>query len=196
MRGGWFNSARQPLSAITRKGFSGKVTPNRRHLASRKPNHPPFKRMLTLLITLIYAAVTAAAVLVHYEMLTRMAALLPRAAWIKRRLLLFSVFGALIAHIISIWIFAAAYYLLIADGRFGHITIATDPTTPFTNTLYNCLYFSIVNYTSLGYGDLVPRGHLGTLAGLEALTGLVLIAWTASFLFAQMRVSRRVDGDG
>ena len=57
----------------------------------------------------------------------------------------------------------------------------------------NCLYFSIVNYTYLGYGDLVPHRHCAPLDGLKTMTGLLLIAWTASFLFAQMR--RYWDGD-
>ena len=151
--------------------------------------------MIALLAVLIDATLIAAVVLVHYEILTRMSILLSRAALKKRRQLLLSVFGSLIAHLISIWIFAVAYYLLIASGNFGHIEIAADPDAPFVNTLFNCLYFSIVSYTSLGYGDLVPHDHLGTLAGLEALTGLVLIAWTASFIFMQMERGWHVETD-
>ena len=49
------------------------------------------------------------------------------------------------------------------------------------------MYFSIVNYTSLGYGDLVPVGSLRILCGVEALTGLVLIDWTASFTYVEMQ---------
>lgn len=49
-----------------------------------------------------------------------------------------------------------------------------------------CAYFSFSNYSSLGYGDLVPSGPLRFMAGMEALTGLVLIGWTASFMYSQM----------
>jgi hypothetical protein len=48
------------------------------------------------------------------------------------------------------------------------------------------MYFSTVNYTSLGVGDVVPVGNMRQLASLEAVTGLVMIAWTASFSFVQM----------
>ncbi|HZK14381.1 MAG TPA: potassium channel family protein, partial [Desulfobaccales bacterium] len=48
-------------------------------------------------------------------------------------------------------------------------------------------YFSLANYTSLGYGDLVPSGPLRFMAGMEALTGLVLIGWTAAFMYLEMR---------
>ncbi len=48
-------------------------------------------------------------------------------------------------------------------------------------------YFSTLTYTSLGFGDIVPLGVAGRLARSEALTGLVLIAWTASFTYFEMR---------
>ena len=51
------------------------------------------------------------------------------------------------------------------------------------------LYFSVVCYSSLGFGDLVPHGRLRLLAGTEALTGLLAVAWTASvgFIVLQRR---------
>ena len=47
-------------------------------------------------------------------------------------------------------------------------------------------YFSIVSYTSLGLGDVFPHGHVRFLTGLEALNGLMLIAWSASFAYLAM----------
>lgn len=49
-----------------------------------------------------------------------------------------------------------------------------------------CLYFSAETYTSLGYGDVVPGGALRLLAGMEALNGLLLIGWSASFIYIAM----------
>ena len=37
-------------------------------------------------------------------------------------------------------------------------------------------YFSLVNYTSLGLGDIYPTGHSRFLAGLESLNGFLLIS--------------------
>ncbi|VCU62298.1 hypothetical protein PEPIB2_93 (plasmid) [Tritonibacter mobilis] len=54
------------------------------------------------------------------------------------------------------------------------------------NDALDYLYYSAVIYTSLGIGDIVPTGHLRFLTGVEALNGLLLIAWSASFLFATM----------
>jgi hypothetical protein len=38
----------------------------------------------------------------------------------------------------------------------------------------------------LGYGDVVPHGPLRLLAGVEALTGLLMIGWSASFTYVSM----------
>jgi hypothetical protein len=56
----------------------------------------------------------------------------------------------------------------------------------FDGSLLDCVYFSFTNYTSLGYGDVEPLGDIRFTAGLESLTGLVLIGWTASFLYVEM----------
>ncbi len=48
------------------------------------------------------------------------------------------------------------------------------------------LYFSAEAYTSLGLGDVTPYGSARLLAGVEALNGLLLIAWSASFLYLEM----------
>ena len=50
----------------------------------------------------------------------------------------------------------------------------------------DCVYYSFVTYTTLGFGDLIPTGPLRFLTGIESLTGLVLITWTASCIYLQM----------
>ena len=47
-------------------------------------------------------------------------------------------------------------------------------------------YFSLVSYTSLGLGDIVPTGHLRLVAGVEALNGFLLISCSAAYLFLFM----------
>ena len=48
------------------------------------------------------------------------------------------------------------------------------------------LYFSLETYSSLGYGDIVPSGTLRMMAGAEALNGLLLIGWSASYAHIAM----------
>jgi len=57
--------------------------------------------------------------------------------------------------------------------------------------------FSAETYTSLGLGDIRPVGVLRLLAGTETLTGLILIAWSASFTYLAMsRFWRAGNGNG
>ena len=62
-------------------------------------------------------------------------------------------------------------------------------------TLAEIVYFSGSVYTSLGFGDIVPVNSGRFLVVIEAVTGLVLIAWTASFTFYQMREHWMEDED-
>ncbi|MCA9451483.1 MAG: two pore domain potassium channel family protein, partial [Nitrospira sp.] len=54
-----------------------------------------------------------------------------------------------------------------------------------------CVYYSFVTHTTLGFGDLIPTGPLRFLTGIESLTGLVLITWTASCIYLQMETLHR-----
>jgi hypothetical protein len=40
---------------------------------------------------------------------------------------------------------------------------------------------------TLGFGAIAPIGDLRYLTGIESLTVLVLITWTASFLYIEMQ---------
>ena len=88
---------------------------------------------------------------------------------------------ALIAHALEVWIFAVAYYAMHHSEAWGGLS------GNFNGTLTDAAYFSFTTYTTLGFGDIEPTGHLRFLAGIESLTGLVLITWTASFLYLEMR---------
>ena len=56
-----------------------------------------------------------------------------------------------------------------------------------TYDIINYVYYSSVTYTSLGYGDMVPIGNIRFITAAETITGLVLIAWTASFAYFHMQ---------
>lgn len=134
-----------------------------------------------LSVTLVNMLVVVVAVIIHYECLLRLNEWLPRLkVWIRFRIVM-GVFGALIAHAVEVWCFALAYYLMIRSGEWGSLQ------GHFDGSFMDCVYFSFTTYTTIGFGDISPLGHLKYLTGLEALTGLVLISWTASFLFVEMQ---------
>jgi len=126
------------------------------------------------------ATIVALAVVIHYEALFRLSKWLPRLPIRKRARIVFGVFGAMVAHVVEIWLFGIAYYLIHHNG-WGELRGNYD------GSLLDSLYFSFTTYTTLGFGDIEPLGDVRFLVGIESLTGLVLITWTASFLFYEMQ---------
>ncbi|MCP5150076.1 MAG: two pore domain potassium channel family protein [Ectothiorhodospiraceae bacterium] len=134
-----------------------------------------------MLASMFFAAVLVLlTVLLHYEALRLVSLLLPKLTIPVRARIIVVVVGAFCAHTAEVWLYAIAYALLA--GRFGIGTIGGT----FGGHFEDYLYFSAVTYTSLGLGDVYPLGGLRLLAGVEALNGLVLIAWSASFTYLAM----------
>ena len=90
------------------------------------------------------------------------------------------VIVVLAAHLVEIGIYAFAF-------KFGEKTLGLGSFGGISVTEYlDYFYFSIVSYTSLGLGDVFPQDHLRFITGVEALNGLLLIAWSGSFIFIAM----------
>lgn len=135
--------------------------------------------MLTLF--LVNGCIAALAVMIHYEFLYQLTAILPKLQLRYRFRILLGVFTALIAHSLEVWLFGLAYYLMHNAANWGSLQGNTD------GSLMDCVYFSFTVYTTVGFGDIEPMGDLRFLTGVESLTGLVLITWTASLLYLEMR---------
>ena len=88
---------------------------------------------------------------------------------------------AIIAHLIEISVFAIGLCILVSSGAHGQLDGVYQPG--FTDNFY----YSAITYTALGFGDITPTDGLRLFTAIEALTGLVLIAWTASALFPVMQ---------
>ena len=131
-------------------------------------------------VFLINCLVVAIAVIIHYEFLYRASTYIPSMKIKHQFRIVFGVFAALVAHSIEIWVFAITYYYMHYFGDWG------DLKGNFNGSLIDCGYFSFTTYTTLGFGDIEPFGYLRYLVGIESLTGLVLITWTASFLYYEM----------
>lgn len=138
--------------------------------------------MHSLLTWILNGSLIALAVFIHYETLYTLASHLPRLTRIAPRYrVLLGVFAILIAHAVEIWAFALGYLAMIELGLGALFGMTTN------SLLSDCVYLSWVSFTTVGFGDVVPSGDLRFLPGLEALTGLVLITWSASFLFIEMQ---------
>jgi len=121
-------------------------------------------------------------ILIHYEILRLTADfLVPRIPRIPRRPhVVLGVCACFVAHTVEVWLFAAVYYLLGKETAAGFADEAR-------RSFLDYLYFSTETYTSLGFGEIrLLTDDLRLLAGIEAMIGLVLLSWTASFNFMLM----------
>ena len=135
--------------------------------------------MFALLLCL---ALIAICVLFHYETLRFLNDSLARTRiFTTRTKVLVALVGAMASHVLQISAFALAYYLLLDKygmGGFGGT---------FQDTPMSFLYFSSETYTTLGFGDIYPTGQLRLICGIESLVGLLMVSWTASFTYLEMR---------
>ncbi|WP_214000763.1 potassium channel family protein [Arsukibacterium sp.] len=132
-------------------------------------------------VWLLNSLVVAIVVIIHYEFLYRLTVNIPKLKIKHRYRIVVGVFGALVAHSLEIWVFAMAYYFMHNAEGWGELS------GNFDGSILDCAYFSFTVFSTVGFGDIAPLGELRFLTGIESLTGLVLITWTASFLFFEMQ---------
>jgi hypothetical protein len=53
------------------------------------------------------------------------------------------------------------------------------------------LYFSMVTYTTLGYGDIVLSPHWRLLSGFEAINGIIMFGWTTALVVYSIQNIRK-----
>ncbi len=87
-----------------------------------------------------------------------------------------------VLHLAEVLVFAVLLAAIEMSG-FGHLKGATYGGAGW---FVDHFYFSIASYTTLGLGDIVPHGAIRMVAGIEALAGLVLVTWSASFTYLMM----------
>lgn len=135
-----------------------------------------------LLVAAVGFLVTALVVVIHYEgvhwLARRYSGREPRR---DRGSMLRIIFALLGLHIVEIWCYGVAYWALtrLPDTGFVHGEHGMD-------TLFDAVYLSAATYSTVGFGDLAPVGAIRLVSGLESLTGLLLITWSASFTYLEM----------
>jgi hypothetical protein len=132
---------------------------------------------VSILVALVLVTAT---VLLHYELLQFAAGLPERLTFPTRSRILVVIAVVLAAHVIEAALYAFAYYVMQTYLDLGKLAGHLE------GDFLDFFYFSIATYTTLGIGDLHPAGVMRVVAGIEALNGLVLIGWSASFTYLTM----------
>ena len=80
------------------------------------------------------------------------------------------------AHLVEVAIWSTAYSLVRATPQ------DTDD-----------LYFAFVNYTTLGYGDIIPVARWRLFGPLTAMNGVLLFGWSTAVIYHVLRASIPAD---
>ena len=130
----------------------------------------------------IAAVLVALTFIMHFAALKTLAYRIHGGGRSLRRPLLVVLFTLFAVHVLEVLVYAVAFYAMELL-RIGHLGgVVETGAVPFRDHFY----FSIASYTTLGIGDIFPHGTSRLVAGIEALNGLVLIAWSASFTYLMM----------
>jgi hypothetical protein len=76
----------------------------------------------------------------------------------------------LAAHVIEVMIWGLAYALLQAVPK-----------------QVDAFYFAFVNYTTLGYGDILPEMRWRLLGPIAAMNGVLLFGWSTAVIYDVLR---------
>ena len=133
-----------------------------------------------LLVVLVCLTLLILTTVIHYEVLRGLTSVLLVLRIRPRAKLIVVIITTFLAQVVEIGLYALAIVVLVRVGGLGMLG---DPARFGFDV---ALYFSAETFTSLGYGDVVPSGDMRLLAGAEALNGLLLIGWSASYAYIAM----------
>jgi hypothetical protein len=88
------------------------------------------------------------------------------------RVMIVTVSVLMLAHFCEICIWALVYSMLDVMPATAHAS---------------SIYFAFVNYTTLGYGDIVPIERWNLLGPATAMNGVLLFGWSTAVIFEILR---------
>ncbi|MEJ8845035.1 ion channel [Variovorax rhizosphaerae] len=139
--------------------------------------------MIDLLAWVISIAMIGVSVEVHYRAMTLISdRFIPWGLqrFDARRTLLLAMMALMLGHFAEIGLYGLALHAMSLFPQFGSLA------GTFDGKVGDFVYYSAVNYTSLGYGEVYPVGPIRVLAVTECLTGLMMIGWSTSFTYLKM----------
>jgi len=127
-------------------------------------------RLVLLAVALLATCVTVQSLgmLVLIRWLSRVRRVLEsRSTYLRVALLLRLFVGIVLLHLVQVGLWAVVFW--------------RAQELPNVDT---ALYFSLATYTTIGFGDVVVGPGWRVLAGIEGLTGILLVGWSTAFVFA------------
>ncbi|SFN53381.1 Ion channel [Algoriella xinjiangensis] len=81
--------------------------------------------------------------------------------------------------------------LTLLHGAQCTIWAAAFYFNPEIDNLYNfkeAIYFSLITFTTVGYGDVVIDSDWKILGGLEAINGIMMVGWSTALMFSYLQI--------
>lgn len=104
-----------------------------------------------------------------------------RSACFLVQVMIVTVSVLMLAHFGEVCVWALAYSIL--------------DVMPATTRVSN-VYFAFVNYTTLGYGDVVPVERWNLVGPATAMNGILLFGWSTAVIFEVLRRAIAVSSFG
>jgi hypothetical protein len=133
---------------------------------------------LPLALSIVLTAIVVLlCTLLHYEAISRLDTFARTRRWPNHAILVCVLIALLLIHAAEIGLFAGVYVIADSIGIGG-----LRSESLLTPTEY--FIFAAETYSSLGSTDVTPEGEIRLMSSLSSLVGILLLAWSASFLFS------------
>ena len=86
---------------------------------------------------------------------------------------------AVLLSVLTVWMFLA----IVIEAWLWALLYLFNPLISALTDLETSFYFSMVTFTTLGYGDVVLTGQWRTLASIQAANGVIIFGWTTALIF-------------
>ena len=83
--------------------------------------------------------------------------------------------------IATVSVFMAAHIVEVVVWAFAYMMVGIAPPGA------DLFYFAFVDYTTLGYGDVIPIERWQLLGPMTAMNGVLLFGWSTAVIFAVLR---------
>nr|WP_111299581.1 ion channel [Paracoccus saliphilus] len=113
----------------------------------------------------------------HYGLLAIRAAK-PNAREAEKAAIMIVFVGLVGLHTLEILAFAGVYRLIVTWGGMGDLGGA------FAGSWNDLIYFSGINFVTLGYTQIEAVGPLRIISMMQSLGGFMVLTWSATFLYS------------
>jgi hypothetical protein len=83
--------------------------------------------------------------------------------------------------IVTVSVLMAAHFAEVLVWSLTYAIVSAAPTGT------DLIYFAFVNYTTLGYGDVMPVERWHLLGPMTAMNGVLLFGWSTAVIFEVLR---------